>query len=155
MPETVAVNAILTQGEQAVVAVPHVEVYPNGLVVNVAITTNPHEPMDLHQLRRQYGPFPVRLGVRFADGREAGRRRMEGPLAASRGPEGLPTAPVIFSRGGGGGSNGWRYGFWVYPLPPEGPLEVIVGLPGGEELHVVLDGAAIQAAAERARVVWT
>ena len=71
---------------------------------------------------------------------------------------GLPIEPFIsFAGGGGGGSQGWRFGVWVYPLPPEGPLEIFVGLPaaGLVEASVTVDGAAVRAAASKSRVVWS
>ena len=63
---------------------------------------------------------------------------------------------VSFAGGGGGGAQGWRFGAWVYPLPPEGPLEIFVGLPAADlvETSVTVDGAAVRAAAAKSRVVW-
>lgn len=58
--------------------------------------------------------------------------------------------------GGGGGSHGYHLGAWVFPLPPDGPIEVYVSLPAADvsESKVVLDGAVVRSAAERARVIW-
>jgi hypothetical protein len=57
----------------------------------------------------------------------------------------------------GGGTGGWRFGFWVFPLPPDGPLEVFFQLPTDEpvETKVILDGGQIRAASTQARVVWS
>jgi len=59
--------------------------------------------------------------------------------------------------GGGGGSQGFRFGFWVFPLPPEGLLEIYVSVPaaGGVEAHLELDGGAVRAAANQATVIWS
>jgi hypothetical protein len=45
----------------------------------------------------------------------------------------------------------------VFPLPPEGPLEIHVALPppASGEISTVVDGSAVRAAAERARVIWS
>ena len=39
-------------------------------------------------------------------------------LASREEPEG----PVLWGMGGGGGGGSWRQDFWVWPLPPSGPL---------------------------------
>jgi hypothetical protein len=46
--------------------------------------------------------------------------------------------------------------WWLTPLPPAGPLRLVVrcGLFGLPEASVVLDGAAIRAAAEEVVVLW-
>jgi hypothetical protein len=73
------------------------------------------------------------------------------------GNEGVPTQPFVGFGGGGGGTGGWRFGAWVFPLPPDGPLEIFVALPppATGETSTVVHGSAIRAAAERARVIWT
>jgi hypothetical protein len=80
-----------------------------------------------------------------------------GLFDAPRDDQGIPTQPVVRPGGGGGGSGGWRFGAWVFPLPPEGPLEIFVALPppASGETRTVVDGSAVRAAAERARVIWT
>ena len=53
-------------------------------------------------------------------------------------------------------SHGYHLTVWVFPLPPEGPLEVHVALPESDvpESKVVIEGALVRTAAERARVIW-
>jgi hypothetical protein len=100
--------------------------------------------------------FP-RIGVRFGDGRTAGREAIfPGHLSVTRDDRGIPTEPILTMSGGGGGSHGYHFSGWVFPLPPDGPLEVFVSLPahGDVESKVVLDGAVVRSAAERARVIW-
>jgi hypothetical protein len=48
-------------------------------------------------------------------------------------------------------------GVWVFPLPPDGPLEIFIGLPvaGLEETSITVDGSAIHLAAERATLIWS
>ena len=71
--------------------------------------------------------------------------------------QGFPTEPIVHMTGGGGGSHGYHFGVWVYPLPPDGPLEIYVSLPALEESdkQVVLDGGAVRAASEKAQVIWS
>lgn len=158
MPALVPVGEIVHRGDAVVAEVQHLCVYPNGFTINLFILTNPHRatlemghPVD--PMRR----FP-RVGVRFADGRTAGRQTvgLPGSLDVAKDDQGIPTEPIVRMTGGGGGSGGYHFGVWVFPLPPDGPLEVYVSLPasGGQEAKVVLDGGTVRAAAERATVVW-
>ncbi len=100
-----------------------------------------------------------RIGVRFSDGRTAGRESAFGPspFDLPKDAQGFPTEPIVRMTGGGGGSHGYHFGMWVYPLPPEGPLEIYVSLPAldASDKRVVVDGEEIRAAAERAQVIWT
>jgi hypothetical protein len=69
---------------------------------------------------------------------------------------GFPTDIWMQRTGGGGGPGGWRFGAWVYPLPPDGPVEIFIGLPaaGLDEAGVTVEGALIREAAGRAKVLW-
>ena len=159
IPALLAVNEIVHESEDAVVLVDSLSVYPNGFIVHVAIHLNPHRGREnTLMMRGPGGPhrFP-RVGVRFSDGREGGRR-FAGRADLAKDENGLPTEPFVgFAGGGGGGSQGWRFGAWVYPLPPEGPLEIFVGLPAADlvETSVTVEGSAVRAAAANSRVIWT
>jgi hypothetical protein len=159
IPAVLAVNEIVLESDDAVVLVEYLSVYPNGFTVHVGIHLNPHRAQDnAMMMRGPGGPhrFP-RVGVRFSDGREGGRK-LQGRTDMAKDENGLPIEPFIsFAGGGGGGPQGWRFGVWVYPLPPEGPLEIFVGLPaaGLVEASVTVDGAAVRAAASKSRVVWS
>ncbi len=161
VPGVLAVNALLHEGEDAAVAVDRLDVYPNGFTVSLLILFDPHRPREaaaqLHQAGRPMFMWP-RVGVRFADGRTAGRSPGFGAAQHLRKDEhGIPLEPVVrMTGGGGGGSSGWRTSAWVFPLPPDGPLEIYVGL-GTEtpvEAGVTLDGSAVRAASGQAKVVW-
>ena len=45
---------------------------------------------------------------------------------------------------GGGGSGGFHFGVWVFPLPPDGPVEIFVAVPGADvaEVRTTVDGGA-------------
>jgi hypothetical protein len=154
---TLTVDAVLSQDDNAVVSITHLDVYPNGFLINVAILLNPHKAADI-QSRVHRGPMGmVRIGVRFADGRLGGR---SGTFDVPRDDLGIPTQPTVRPSGGGaggGGSGGWKFGAWVFPLPPDGPLEIFVAVPppATGETSAMADGSAVRAAAEKARVIWT
>lgn len=156
LPATLALDAVLQQDDGIVVAVPHLDVFPNGFRINLLMLLDPHRPAELRALHRGPTMMP-RVGVRFADGRVAGQRASVGTQNLPKDPEGVPTQPYIGFAGGGGGGSGWTLAVWVYPLPPDGPLEIFVALPAPatEELRTVLDGSAVRSAAGRARVIWT
>jgi len=58
--------------------------------------------------------------------------------------------------GGGGDHRAWRFNFWAFPLQPDGPLDIFIGLPTDDpvEGNVTLDGAQIRSGATQAGVVW-
>jgi hypothetical protein len=155
-----AVNALVGRQENGVVFIPSLEVYPNGFLVHVQILSDPRKPDEVRQfmMRPRVRMGMLRIGVRFADGRTGGQGLVGGTANLPKDEEGVPTQPYVGLRGGGGGgSGGWRFTVWVYPLPPDGPLEIFVALPpeaGGNEYSIALDGSAIRAAAEDAKVIW-
>ncbi len=63
---------------------------------------------------------------------------------------------LLHSRGGGGGETSIDQKWWLSPLPPEGPLRVVVRCPelGIGETSVELDGTAIRRAAEQVVELW-
>jgi hypothetical protein len=164
VPEVVPVNEIVHRSDKAVAQLDHLRVYPNGFTINLLILTNPHLEEARPESRMlvtggvgmvHRGP---RIGVRFADGRTAGREAaFLGHLDVAKDDRGVPTEPILTMVGGGGGSHGWYCSVWVFPLPPDGPLEVYVELPATDasESKVVLDGAVVRSAGERAKVIWT
>jgi hypothetical protein len=157
LPATLAVDAVLGQEENALVAIPSFDVFPNGFRINGLILFNPHRAAEIQRFIRYPAMRGVRVGVRFADGRLGGRDLMRGPYDLPKDEDGLPTEPFVgFGGGGGGGLGGWRFETWVFPLPPDGPLEIFVALPSSNnEYSTIVDGSAVRAAAERARIIWT
>jgi hypothetical protein len=157
LPATLAVNALLGEEDRAVVAIPSLDVYPNGFRVNVEILINPRHAHEIQAIMHRPRIGMVRIGVRFADGRVGGQGLAQGRHGLAKDEEGFPTQPFVGFGGGGGGSGGWRFGAWVYPLPPDGPLEIFVALPepANSEYRTVIDGSEVRAAAEHAKVIWS
>ncbi len=91
------------------------------------------------------------LGVKLADGRKA-TTIGGGPPAA-----GLDAAAFSLARVDGHGSKlSASVSFFLTPLPPPGPVTVVLAWPafGIAESTVVLTGDAIVAAAERVVILW-
>jgi hypothetical protein len=71
-------------------------------------------------------------------------------------PDGEPTGPLMFGRGGGGGGAKWEQRYWVWPLPPAGPMAFVCEWPARAiplTEHEV-DGTRIREAASSAEVLW-
>lgn len=162
IPALVPVNELLHVGSEIAVALQSVSVYPNGFVVNFLSIADPHAT-DGRVGMPFFGGFGrpdltggmPRVGVRFADGRTAGREASFGEI--DKDGDGVPTQPIVHMAGGGGGSRGFTYSVWVFPLPPDGPVEVFLSVPAIDldECRVLLDGGAIRGAAAAARPIWT
>jgi hypothetical protein len=62
--------------------------------------------------------------------------------------------PVLRFVGGGGAGATYRFGVWVFPLPPAGPLAIFTEMADLPESSVTIDSALILDAAKRARIIW-
>lgn len=99
----------------------------------------------------------MRFGVVLADGT---RIVDSDAWTPDRDPFERPDGPVLRANGGGGGGGEHEYamsdGLWLWPLPPEGPLELVVQWAdaGIGETRTTLDGTAIVALARAAEPLW-
>jgi hypothetical protein len=154
----VPVSTVLARTPSFVVAVDRVTAYSTGLELELTVRTRDepvHGSFDRIQ-RRVWGgtsAFPgesLRVGVVFADGRRAMTENFGG---RGGGPVGDVT---LLPMGGGGSQARFDQRFWVAPLPPPGPLGVVVEWESRDlpETRIDLDGSAIVAAAEGAETLW-
>ena len=100
-------------------------------------------------MRRTGGP---RFGVMFADGRKVA---LGTPESFPRGNK-EPDHPVLIGQGGSSGGSVWRMGYWLWPLPPPGPLTWVAswderGIP---ETSVEVDASVLAEAAREAEKLW-
>lgn len=99
----------------------------------------------------------LRFGVRFSDGAKVtnvpGSGRGRGPLFDREEP---PGEPVMQQRGGGGGGGEWRQDFYVWPLPPAGPLTFACEwpAPGIAFSSIEVDARILIDAAARAQRIF-
>ena len=135
------------------------EAYPTGLHFSLvtAMRQEPVEPGDnpMQKMQRMM-MFPEaggpRFGVVFADGRKVAMGARE---SFPRGDK-EPDRPVLIGQGGGGGGNVWHMGYWLWPLPPPGPLTWVASwderaIP---ETSVVVDASVLADAAAEAEKLW-
>lgn len=152
VPTAFPLNRVLVRTPDVAVALTGLQAYTTGLAFQLSARAravgNPADGGGLDELFWDHrGGSPRFLfGVEFADGRRA--RSLPDPRS---------TDELIFHPGGGsGGEASVDQEWWLSPLPPEGPLRVVLRCPemGLEETVVELDGTAVRRAGESATVLW-
>ena len=165
VPAGVPGSAVLTRSELAALTLSGIQVFSSGMEFHVGLRWRPEllQGLDDHDVGsmlwggRRGRRGGLLLGVEFGDGRRASNAPRPGP--ARPGSMGEPDGPgglVLTSRGGSGGQLVADQSWWLNPLPPDGPLLVVVrcdelGLP---ETVTELDGTAIRAAAADVVTLW-
>jgi hypothetical protein len=155
LPGIVPIDTLhFDRSEQAAVAIIGISAYARGFEFFLARRIRPGTPgLDqdptpdmVRRRRREPEDFPV--SVQFSDGRTAISGRPRG--------DSEPTGPLLQSRGGGGTSHSQLLRWWVWPLPPSGPLEFICQWPvsGIGETRIGIDGQLILDAARRSVQLW-
>ena len=159
----VPVQQVLTAGDEAVVVLSSCVAYTSGFQLGIGIRKK-HEPPPLSnpRLHHEMPEMSLDVGVRFADGRETSptrdaeqRKAFFEAFAAGSDPP-LPPGPMIGSGGGGGGGRRWDWTYWIWPLPPDGPMTLVARWPAGRgpDGEVQVDGSAIRRAGERSEKLW-
>jgi hypothetical protein len=165
---TVALNLVLGQSAKAVIWIPSVTVYPDGFELQLEIRQRDEEGWSdqfslLHHRGsrrpdRELDPELLRFGIELSDGRKATN------LNPGTGPywDDPPAGPILSGGDGGGGGlagGGARlhYGYWVWPLPPEGPLSFVCEWPIADipETRNEIDSALVRDAGADAVLLWS
>lgn len=151
----VPVRLVLARTEEAAVVVDGLAAFPSGfeLVLSVRVRTPRRQwsPLGLWRDEGQAG-LPddlLRFGIELADGRKA--------TTLSGFPDrGEQEGPVLIGRGGGGGVTHWDQTYWVWPLPPPGPLAFVCEWPaeGISLTRAEIDAGLVLEAAARAEILW-
>ena len=169
--KTIAVNLVVGRSSKAAVWIPSLTVYAEGFEFDVEIRHRLEEtefdhPFFLHHHHRRrrprtseegLDPALVRFGIEFADGRKATNLGSRMPFALPGEPDTPPEGPLLVpSRGGGGGGGRWHHGFWVWPLPPDGPLAFVCEWPAADipETRAEIDSSLIHGAAAEVIELW-
>jgi hypothetical protein len=163
----VPIRVVLVRTDEVAALIDQVTAYPTGLEFDVtiamrAVSSFPFHDVshDLHMWRRRRGaesedlPSDLfRFGVEFADGREATSLDQYWPRNPDQDP---PRSPILTHHGGGGGEQRCTLHYWLWPLPPAGPLAFVVEWPahGIEETRVEIEAQPIRDAAGRAETLW-
>ncbi len=153
VPVALPHNVLLARTDDVAVALTGLHVYTTGvsftLVARARADAVQGLGRNLNELFWEHGPgagHRFLLGVEFADGRRASSLPVPGQAD-----------DVVLDQGGGtGGDTAIDQSWWLSPLPPEGPLRLVVRCPdlGISEVTVELDGSHIRRAAEDVVVLW-
>ena len=163
----VPLRTVLVRQPGVVIALTECVAFSNGFNLGIAVRSQ----AQLDHRGLGFGPpseadreRTLRVGVRFADGRESAASGF-GPnpevmayyLAWQEGrePE-VPAGPIVAQGGGGGGGKHFNFQYWVWPLPPDGPLTISCewrarGVPLSS---TEADGGAIRAAGSKSTNLW-
>ncbi|MBM9465999.1 hypothetical protein [Nakamurella leprariae] len=109
------------------------------------------DPWSLH--RRGPGRDPddhLWIGVKLPDGRTATNAGFRFPEDAD------DDTPVLTRLGGSGDGTTMSLSYLLTPMPPPGPIELVLAWPAGDiaERWITLDGQALADAAARLVVLW-
>jgi hypothetical protein len=158
LPGVVALELVLARSEQAAVYIGRCSAYPTGLELEVRVLVRAGaDALDpsLNGVYHRPGRSStyegmLRFGIAFSDGRKATNVGGYAP-----GPN-EPTDPVLWGMGGGGGGGRWRQDFWLWPLPPRGPVGFVCEWPvaGIPLSRKEVDAQMLLDAAARARVLF-
>jgi hypothetical protein len=144
----------LGRAERTVVALRSIDVWPEAITLRISVYALDNLIEGGRGRLVDHSRTPDRdallIGVLFADGRRASSDTISMPSPTR------PDAPVLRADTGGGSQFHFRHNIYVWPLPPGGPMTVVVqwldrGIP---ETFTELDGAAIVEAARDAREIW-
>jgi hypothetical protein len=132
LPGVAAVELLIATNAKAAVYVGRCSAYPTGfeLEVRVLLSADAEDldpslngPYHRPGYRGSNYEEMLKFGVEFSDGRKATNVGVRGTGASE------PEQPVLWGMGGGGGGGRWRQDFWVWPLPPAGPIAFVCEWP--------------------------
>ncbi len=158
----VPIQFVLARSAMAIVAVRQVTAYPSGFSFQISLRSLPGHQIDMYgfhgwrQRRSDPAGLPdelFRFGIEFADGSTVTNLDITGIGAPfDRSPKG----PVLEGGGGGGGERRYDLSYWVWPLPPAGPLAFVCEWPACAVpvTRHEIDSASIRAAAAESTPLW-
>jgi hypothetical protein len=162
-------GTLLARSDRAVIALSHAVVYSTGVAFNFLAIARGLARSEANRVFHEQHMFEeedlpdslLRIGLELADG---GRVSNLGGWRAHRAfmsPHAEPEGPLLLGHAGGGGnSSGGRVtmkpGYWLWPLPPSGPLRISCEWPFVDIAltTVEIDGVMLLDAAAHVRSVW-
>ena len=161
----VPLRLVLARSERVAIALVGATAYRTGVGLTIAVRWRRHDseglyndpfedPLGLAMMHRrptgELSPEILRFGVQFSDGRKAttvgGFPWADGDDAAEE-----PTGPVLMQGSAGGGDGEWDGDYWLWPLPPPGPVTFVVEWPSAQieltkhevDAALILDASAL------------
>jgi hypothetical protein len=165
--QSVPLSVVVARSDQAVVALRSATAYSTGVTFDVVASARGLGQRESNRLLHEQhllgdddepSDWFLRIGFELADGARVSNLARDLRLLR---PDVEPAGPILIPHGGGGGSGGrggvdLQPGYWLWPLPPPGPLRIYVEWPALDIAltHVTLDADAIRDAATRAEALW-
>ena len=158
---------VLASQPRLLIAVTDCVAYSNGFTFGLAVRSKddiPPEAMGLGPHSEHGDDEGIQITIRFSNARDS-RAAGLGPNRAvmdyyqewSEGKDpSEPVGPIIGQQSGGGGGHRWDFNYFIWPLPPDGPVTITCTWPGRglQTAGKALDGTAIRAAGLKSRSVW-
>lgn len=153
----VAIERVLARNERAAVYVGRCAAYPAGFefevrVLAAAAGLDPslNGPYARHSGDGNNYTDMLRFGIEFSDGARATNVRYPTPA------DGPPAPPYLRGMGGRGSTTSWSQSFWVWPLPPPGPLTFVCEWPAADisQTQTKIDAQTIIDAGARSIVIF-
>ena len=146
---------LLARTAEVVVAVRGITAYSDGLHLTVVVLfADEQKSEDLAYSMNDFSRSPgrFRFGCVFSDGRSATSGTRDAPVVEARDVD----APGLLLLRSGSLGLQWTGEYWLYPLPPAGPLVLGCRWPdrGIPETLVEIDPAPLLTAAETSGPVW-
>ncbi|WP_326555000.1 hypothetical protein [Micromonospora sp. NBC_01813] len=164
--QVVAGQLLLARSDRAAVVLTSVLAYPSGFEFDISAILREPQPAGVDAfvagaavprprsfVETDGGP---ELTVRFADGTTLSSAR-PGPLPEHPGDgEGVPAGPVLVPVAASTDDRRHDARFWIWSLPPEGPVVIECGWPAQEITYgrVEISGTLIRQAAAGAVELW-
>ena len=163
LPGVVPVELIIGRSESTVVILTGMHAYPAGLGMRLGVRVRaPMHRRDLsdevfghtYDMDADWQARRLKWGFELADGRRVTNVGPFPPVFDE--PAHKPDRPVLVQGGGSGGDRSVDADYWLWPLPPAGPLRVACQwLAQGIEMSVQeLQTQPFLDAARRARPIW-
>jgi hypothetical protein len=156
----VPLNLLLARSDAVAVALLSATVFSTGVELAGMVRTRDqvdglHDAFVMHRRRQsaQLDPELFRFGVEFADGRKA--TNLGYPFQRQQ-EDVDPSRPVLVPRGSSGGGRSWQMNWWLWPLPPPGPLAVVCEWPA-QKIPLTrheLDSSPLLEAATEVEPLW-
>ncbi|UNK70311.1 hypothetical protein [Microbacterium sp. H1-D42] len=170
LPELLPVSEVLAVTDHVAVALIGIAVHSDGVQLQVErrLRRNGLPLRDWNELCNAFtehmsfgGPIDatgrLRFGVVLADGTKV---TDASPFFACGDPMVEPEGHTLSRRQLGGGGGGSTYSsadhLWLWPLPPAGPIELVMQWPalGIQETRLVVDASLVPELAARAQSFW-
>ena len=156
---------VLAASDAQAVVIGQLECFPTGFAFDLRTTSRyevaleeEDEPMRdpfFPRRRRAVGPEELRFGIEYSNGKKATNfDPHDWESRFDRQPR--DAAPHLDGGGGGGGGGNWRHEFWVWPLPPDGPVIFACEWPayGIQETTRRVAGERFRRAAEKSKPLF-